>query len=325
MMATAICNGSIRPGMEVRAKSWLHAGAIADIDFANDRAFIGGVYYHSIAALMGSAHASFSRPSVKWLRGADGDYSSFADNVLAWDERGALLEESAIELVPRNQILGEVPASGAPALATSGWGQVGGATGFAALSAEQNVLGITTQPQVINGGDAAGYQGWKTSSGLAYAAGDYTLSIAARRAPGKSAFDLYWYSPVGNAGAHLLAPSAALNDDWQIFELTQTATGSGSAACQIIKTSVFDTNFGVEFTLPMLRAGAASSPILTVGAGGSRAADQANLMLEDGSYSTRYLLANGSEITRGETVSGGFGFTLPLDLPHNILERVTFF
>jgi hypothetical protein len=231
MMATAICNGSIRPGMDVRAKGWHFVNALVDIDFARNRVFFEGAYFNSVNDLILSANASFSRASHKWLEAANGDHFLFPANTPARDTRGILLENAATELIPRNHITGETPAVGAGALAISGWGQVGGATGFAEILPEQDVIGISTQPQAINGGDAAGYQGWKTASALPYTPGDYTLSIAARRAVGKTACDIFWYAPVGLSGAHLIAPAAELTDEWQIFSLMQVMALSLPSPC----------------------------------------------------------------------------------------------
>jgi hypothetical protein len=311
--------------MVVRAKGWHFANALVDIDFARNRAFFDGIYFNSVSDLISSANASFSRASHKWFEAANGDHFLFPANTPARDARGILLENAATELIPRNHITGETPAVGAGALAISGWGQVGGATGFAEILPEQDVLGISTQPQAVNGGDAAGYQGWKTASTLPHTPGDYTLSIAARRAAGKTACDIFWYAPVGLSGAHLIASAAELTDEWQIFSLSQTAIASGSATCQIIKTQQLDASYGVEFALPMLREGPASSPVLTTGTSISHAADDFHLNLNDGSYNASYVLANGSTIERTEVISGGGGFTLPLDLSHPLLSRVSFY
>lgn len=325
MMATSICSGAIRPGMDIRAKSWVMPGALLDIDFANDRAFVGGAHYSSISALLLSPNASFDRGTSKWHRSSQDAFVEVSANIVAGDSRGVSLEPAATELIPRNHIAGETPGIGGAALAIAGWGQVGGATGFAELKPTQSIMGISTQPQVINGGDAAGYQGWKTANPITFAPGDYVFSFAARRAPGKSGFDVYWYAPVGLSGVHKIVSAAELTDQWQMFEIKKTAIASGSTTCQIIKTQQLDASFGVEFALPSLRSNQSSSPILTTGATANRAADQFNLNISDGNYEVEYLLSDGSVVSRATSVTGGLGLTLPTDFVPQLLSRATLF
>ncbi len=322
MMSTALTPSSLGISRGGSPTSWFDPTAIADVDFAANRAYVNGTVYESIDALLASPNASFARASEKWLQDTPGIYTQFGANIAAGVNSGIHIEDSASELLPRNNILGETPATGATALEIAGWAQVGVETGFAEVLGAESILGITSQPIRINGGDAGGYQGWRTLASIAYAPGAYSFSVALRRATGKNATDIYLYEPIGLAGTYLVASSASISTDWQLFSLDLTAVASGSASLQIMKTAVVDSTYGVDIALPMLRAGSMSSPILTTGSVETRAADDFDLHIADDSYSADFVFDDDSTTSRAITASGGLGWRIPADLPRQTIKRL---
>lgn len=244
--------------------AWWPQGASFAADFSSNRYMVFG------RAVRAEDILDFSRPTPKYAQDAAGDWHRFDAGVMARTCRGILLECAASEYVPRNTILGELPATG-PGAIVSGWSLFGGEPGSVHLLAEQRVRNVQTQPFRLLGG--ASPVGLGTTA-LSHLAGQpYTLSLYARRAPGAPPADLAWHSPLGTGTAPIVVPAASLGASWERYDLTVTAPTTGASPLILAVAADAPAGGAVEWALPMLRDTGATSFISSLGAGGGRATD----------------------------------------------------
>lgn len=116
--------------------AWVPENAAFFIDGVNDRAWINGHTYNSLAAMIASADADFTRAGSGLYQSINSDYSSFASGQLRRGDKGILIEVGAANRIKTSDMTGA--AAGTPGtLPNNGW-----STASLSNGVQRSVVGI---------------------------------------------------------------------------------------------------------------------------------------------------------------------------------------
>jgi hypothetical protein len=300
-------------GVEPGAGGW-------HVDFTGGPIAIGGASHATVAALLASPHADFSRATAGLGLAADGSYAEFAAGAPRLGPRGLLIEPAATNRYPRSGDFAGVTAAGGLTI-TAGAAPVAGLPAFA----------------VQDGG--AGYLQFDSSGIAGLPAGTELVGSLLVRA--RTTGQLQFWIGVGTTGAGRVrwtvdlataAVTLVSNPDGTDTRAGLEPLGNGAfrlwATTRIISADTAELlrlhNVAgiLDIAHPQFETGPApTSPIRTVAGPVTRAADALTLFPGAGRHDITVTFGDGTTRLLPGVETGG-GWTVPADPERRHVARI---
>lgn len=302
---------AVRRGTDlIYGPPWVPAGAAWHLDFAGDRAWVGGAIYGTVAALIASARASFARASTGTYQDAAGLITSVVSGSLRRGDRGALIEPAATNDRANSENLAvdrfTSNAGGSLALTGSEPDPNGGTTGFtlATFTAANDYLALNASSAVVAG------QTWSASIYLKGTAGEI---VGLRLARG------------GSGPPESSSSTFILTGEWQRETITHMFFNDQTQArLDIGRTTGGTTVTSLGLAWPQVELGStATSYFPTSGTVATRAADALTLIPPADTYDITATFEDDSTQALPGVVVGGGGWSVPTDLDRRYIKAIT--